>query len=91
LFNRKKKLCFEKAAKFNYEMDINENLKNALKNLSLRRGEMSKRKYLSEMLALFNQEGFDLSLKELDMLLLLRKKTDQMLLEEAKEGGETNI
>lgn len=72
-------------------MDINENLKNALKNLSLRRGEMSKRKYLSEMLTLFNQEGFDLSLKELDMLLLLRKKTDQMLLEEAKEGGETNI
>lgn len=82
MFFRKKKLTFEKAAKFNYEMDTNEKLKTALKNLSLRRSEMSKKSYLTELLALFNEEGFDLSLKELDMLLLLRKKTDQMLLEE---------
>lgn len=82
MFFKKKKLTFEKAAKFNYEMDTNEKLKTALKNLSLRRSEMSKKSYLTELLALFNEEGFDLSLKELDMLLLLRKKTDQMLLEE---------
>lgn len=82
MFFEKKKLTFEKAAKFNYEMDTNEKLKTALKNLSLRRGDMSKKSYLTELLALFNEEGFDLSLKELDMLLLLRKKTDQMLLEE---------
>lgn len=96
MFFRKKKLTFEKAAKFNYEMDTNEKLKTALKNLSLRRSEMSKKSYLTELLALFNEEGFDLSLKELDMLLLLRKKTDQMLLEEMNrqsygKGDGTNV
>ncbi len=96
MFFRKKKLTFEKAAKFNYEMDTNEKLKTALKNLSLRRSEMSKKSYLTELLALFNEEGFDLSLKELDMLLLLRKKTDQMLLEEInrqsyRKGDGTNV
>lgn len=95
MFFRKKKLTFEKAAKFNYEMDTNEKLKTALKNLSLRRGDMSKKSYLTELLTLFNEEGFDLSLKELDMLLLLRKKTDQMLLEETnrqsyRKGDGTN-
>ena len=51
---------------------------------------MSRKSYLTELLALFNEEGFDLSLKELDMLLLLRKKTDQMLLEQAdlRKGGQ---
>ena len=48
---------------------------------------MSKRCYLTELLALFNEEVFDLSLKELDMLLLLRKKTDQMLLEADERTG----
>lgn len=56
LFGRKK-LTFEKAAKFNYELDTNENLKNALKNLSLRRGEMTKKSYLAELLTLFNEQG----------------------------------
>ena len=90
MFFGKKKLTFEKAAKFNYELDTNENLKNALKNLSLRRGEMTKKCYLTELLALFNEQGFDLSLSELDMLLLLRKKTDQILLEglAEREGNE---
>lgn len=76
----RKKINFEKVAKFNYELDSNEELKNALKNLSLKRGIMSKNKYLSEMLLLFNKAGFDISLKELDMLLLFRQKTDQLLM-----------
>ena len=67
-------------ARFNYELDSNEKLRTALKNLSLARSEMSKEKYLSELLRLFRQEGLDLSLKELDMLLLMRQKTDQLLL-----------
>lgn len=87
MFFKTKKLNFDTAAKFNYELDTNEKLKTALKNLSLRRGEMSKKNYLTELLALFNAEGFDLSLKELDMLLLLRQKTDQMLLETEEENG----
>ncbi len=82
MFFGRRKLTFDRTAKFNYELDTNERLKTALKNLSLRRGEMSKKRYLTELLALFNKEGFDLSLRELDMLLLLRKKTDQILLEQ---------
>lgn len=77
----KRKLSFETVAKFNYELDTNKELKSALKDLSLRRGEMCRKAYLTELLSLFNREGFDLSLKELDMLLLLRQKTDQLLLE----------
>ena len=84
LFRRK--ITFEQAARFNYELDRNEKLKTALKNLSLRQNKMSKQKYLSEMLELFHKEGLQLSLKELDMLLLLRQKTDQILLGE-KDGG----
>lgn len=94
MFFSKKKVTFDKAAKFNYELDTNENLKTALKNLSLRRSEMSKNEYIIELLSLFNEEGFDLSLKELDMLLLLRKKTDQLLLEQINRNtyrkGEQN-
>ena len=76
----RKKIKFDQTARFNYELDSNERLKIALKDLSLARSGMSKEKYLSEMLRLFRQEGLDLSLKELDMLLLMRQKTDQLLL-----------
>ena len=82
----RKKITFEQAARFNYELARNEKLKTAPKNLSLRQNKMSKQKYLSEMLELFHKEGLQLSLKELDMLLLLRQKTDQILLGE-KDGG----
>lgn len=82
----RKKITFEQAARFNYELNRNEKLKTALKNLSLRQNKMSKQKYLTEMLDLFREEGLELSLKELDMLLLLRQKTDQILLGE-KDGG----
>lgn len=76
----RKKINFKQVAKFNYELDSNEELKTELKNLSLKSGTMSKNKYLSEMLFLFNKAGFNLSLKELDMLLLFRQKTDQFLM-----------
>lgn len=77
LFRRR--ITFGQAARFNYELDRNEKLKTALKNLSLSKSEMGKKKYLSELLRLFREEGLDLSLKELDMLLLLRQKTGQLL------------
>ena len=34
---------------------------------------------------LFRKEGLDITLKEFDMLLLLRTKTDQMLLEKSEQ------
>ena len=84
VFFRKKKLTFDKVAKFNYELDTNEKLKEELKGLSLCRNDMTKTEYLSRILLLFREEGLDITLKEFDMLLLLRTKTDQMLLEKNK-------
>ena len=78
---RKKKITFDKVAKFNYELDTNRELK----KLALCKNEMNKTEYLSRMLSLFSKEGLDISLKELDMLLILRTKTEQMLLEKISE------
>ena len=86
MFFRKKKVKFDKVAKFNYELDTNEKLKEQLKNLALCRNDINKTEYLSRMLSLFSEEGLSITLKELDMLLLLRNKTDQILLEKAKVG-----
>ena len=81
MFFKKKKVKFDKVAKFNYELDTNEKLREELKNLALCRSNITRAEYLSRMLALFGKEGIDITLKEFDMLLLLRTKTDQMLLE----------
>ena len=82
MFFKKKKVTFDKVARFNYELDTNEKLKEELKKLALCRNNMTKTEYLSRMLSLFGNEGLDITLKEFDMLLLLRTKTDQILLEE---------
>lgn len=81
MFFKKKKVTFDKVARFNYELDTNEKLKEELKKLALCRNDMTKTEYLSRMLSLFGKEGLDITLKEFDMLLLLRTKTDQILLE----------
>ena len=83
MFFKKKKVTFDKVARFNYELDTNEKLKEELKKLALCRNDMTKTEYLSRMLSLFGNEGLDITLKEFDMLLLLRTKTDQILLEKA--------
>ena len=79
MFLKKKKETFDKVAKFNYELDTNEKLKEELKKLALCRSDITRAEYLSKILSLFNKEGLDLTLKEFDMLLLLRIKTEQIL------------
>lgn len=86
VFFKRKKVTFDKVAKFNYELDTNEKLKEELKNLALCRNTVNKTEYLANMLALFGKEGLDISLKELDMLILFRKKTEQMMLERANDS-----
>lgn len=85
MFFRRKKLTFDKVARFNYELDSNEELKEELKNLALCRSDMSRAEYLTRILRLFGKEGLVLTLKELDMLLLLRNKTEQILLENTND------
>lgn len=84
---RKKKITFDKVAKFNYELDTNRELKEELKKLALCKNEMNKTEYLSRMLSLFRKEGLDISLKELDMLLILRTNTEQILQEETSDAN----
>lgn len=84
MFFGMKKVTFNKIAKFNYELDTNEQLKNELKNLALCRNDMTRTEYMSKILSIFKKEGINITLKEFDMLLLLRAKTDQMLLEQNK-------
>ncbi len=84
MFFKKKKVTFDTVAKFNYELDTNEKLKEELRTLSLCRNNISKTEYVSRILSLFRDEGLDITLKEFDMLLLLRGKTEQMLLEQNK-------
>ena len=84
---KKKKITFDQVAKFNYELDTNRELKEELKKLALCKNEMNKTEYLSRMLSLFRKEGLDISLKELDMLLILRTKTEQMLQEEQSDAN----
>ncbi len=91
MFFRKKKVTFDKVAKFNYELDTNEKLKEELKNLALCRNDITGTEYLSRMLSLFGKEGLDITLKELDMLLLLRNKTDQLLLERNAQPVNTEM
>ena len=79
MFFKKKRVTFDKVAKFNYELDTNRELKEELKKLALCKNEMNKTEYLSRMLSLFRKEGLDISLKELDMLLILRTNKEQML------------
>ena len=81
MFFKKKKVTFDKVAKFNYELDTNERLKEELKQLALCRNDITRTEYLLRILSLFGKEGLELTLKEFDMLLLLRTKTDQALLE----------
>ncbi len=77
----KDKLGFADVTRFNYELDTNERLKAGIKELDRHFTELTEKEYRARMLALFAEEGIEMSLKELDMLLLFRMKTDQMLLQ----------
>lgn len=86
----KRSIGFSDSAIFNYELDTNEELKKGLAALSEQIPYISEEEYRERMLALFRQSGLELSGKELEMLLLLRMKTDQILIKAKKENQEEN-
>ena len=89
----KRSIGFSDSAMFNYELDTNEELKKGLAALSEQIPYISEEEYRERMLALFRQSGLELSGKELEMLLLLRLKTDQMLIKgkHNDESGKPNL
>lgn len=82
---RKKKLSFAETAKFNWEADTNAELRQKLNELAKQYPTLPEREYKRRLLLLFRERGLDINAEQLDMLLLLRQKTDQMLLD--REAG----
>ena len=82
---KKKKLSFAETAKFNWEADTNEELRRKLNELAKQYPTLREGEYREKLLSLFRERGLDINAEQLDMLLLLRQKTDQMLLERKAE------
>ena len=85
---KKKKLSFAETVKFNWEADTNEELRRKLNELAKQYPTLRESEYREKLLLLFRERGLDLNAEQLDMLLLLRQKTDQMLLERKAERQE---
>lgn len=85
---KKKKLSFAETAKFNWEADTNAELRKKLNELAKQYPTMQEREYRKQLLQLFREKGLDINAEQLDMLLLLRQKTDQMLLGRESDGQE---
>ena len=85
---KKKKLSFAEIAKFNWEADTNTKLRQKLNELAKQYPTMQEGEYRRKLLQLFREKGLDINAEQLDMLLLLRQKTDQMLLGRESDGQE---
>lgn len=85
---KKKKPSFAEIAKFNWEADTNTELRQKLNELAKQYPTMQESEYRRKLLQLFREKGLDINAEQLDMLLLLRQKTDQMLLGRESDGQE---
>ena len=88
---KKKKISFADAAKFNWEADTNAVLRQKLNELAKQYTKISEREYRQKLLTLFQENGLDIDARQLDMLLLLRQKTDQLILEQEGKHDEKAI
>ena len=85
---KKKTLSFDEAAKFNWALDTNAELRQELDELAKQYTNLSEREYRRKLLLLFRENGLAIDSDQLDMLLLLRHKTDQMLLRQGANRDE---
>ena len=88
---KKKRLSFEDAAKFNWELDTNAELRQRLDELAKQYTNLSEKAYRRKLLLLFRENGLVIDSDQLDMLLLLRHKTDQMLLNREANNDEETV
>lgn len=86
---KKKKLSFAEAARFNWEADTNAELRQKLSELAKQYPTLRESEYREKLLQLFRAQGLDLDAEQLDMLLLLRQKTDQMLLDRKTDSQQS--
>ncbi|HIR03921.1 MAG: hypothetical protein U0M23_02490 [Acutalibacteraceae bacterium] len=88
-FRRKKKnqsLHFEDAARFNWALDTNQELRDGIAKLAEQFPNLTEEEYIQKVLELFRRAGLELTGEELKMLLALRKETDRMLLRRTQKG-----
>ncbi len=88
---KKKTLSFDEAAKFNWELDTNAELRQKMDELAKQYTNLSEKEYRRKLLLLFRENGLLIDSKQLDMLLLLRHKTDQMLLKQEVDHDEETM
>ncbi len=90
-FWKKKTLSFDEAAKFNWELDTNAELRQKHDELAKQYSNLSEKEYRRELLLLFRENGLIIDSDQLDTLLLLRRKTDQMLLRQEANNDEATM
>ena len=73
-------LHFEDAARFNHALDTDEELQSGMTELAMEFSSLTEEEYTERFLRLLRRAGLELSARELKILLLLRRQTDQMLL-----------
>lgn len=78
--SKRPSLDFEQAARFNRVLDTDHRLRDGIARLAEQYPRITQEEHTRQMLALFSEAGLQLSEKELQTLLALRLKTDQMLL-----------
>lgn len=83
-------LHFKDAAAFNHLLDTDKALQNGMQELAEQIPHITEADYIAGILRLFRNAGLELSKQEFRTLLLLRKKTDQMLLETAEKNQQTS-
>ncbi len=88
---KKRTLSFSDAAKFNWELDMNAELRKKLDELAKQYPNLSEKEYRRKLLSLFRENGLVIDSDQLDMLLLLRHKTDQMLLRQKAGNDEETM
>ena len=66
----------------------NAELRQKLYELAKQYTNLSEKEYRRKLLLLFRKNGLNIDSNQLDMLLLLRHKTDQMLLRQETENDE---
>lgn len=76
------RLGLEEAAAFNTALDTNERLKRGLDDLVCAYPNLTQDEYVDEMLRLFKEAGVFLTREELEKLLMLRRQTDLLLLDQ---------
>ena len=77
---KNRSLRFEDAARFNWALDTNKELRRGIAQLAEKLPMLTEDEYTQKALSLFSEAGLELTGDELKMLLALRRETDRMLL-----------